>query len=190
MKADSILPVRPPVSAVSPNRSSEQALTGRAKILRERSIAEPKSLSAANRLQRRKGRASSARAHRSGKGVSRRSRAAKAGWSAERRARQAALIRSWAPWRRSTGPKTDAGKARCAMNALKHGQRSQATIREHQRIRYVLRLSARNIERVRLLIRLRDARPRIKYKVLPSALHQDTASPSPGGFSPRALGLE
>jgi hypothetical protein len=55
------------------------------------------------------------------------------------------------------------------MNALKHGSRSQAKIREYQRIRYVLRLAAQNIERVRLLIRLRDARLRIKYKFVPSA---------------------
>jgi hypothetical protein len=41
------------------------------------------------------------------------------GWSAERRKRQAALIRSWQPWKRSTGPRTDAGKARCAANPVK-----------------------------------------------------------------------
>ena len=88
------------------------------------------------------------------------------GWSPERRARQAALIRSWQPWRRSTGPKTEAGKTRCAMNALKHGQRSQAAIREFQRIRYALRLAEQNIKAVRLLIQLRRAaaRPSINYK--------------------------
>ena len=61
------------------------------------------------------------------------------GWTPERRAAQAALIRRWQPWRSSTGPKTEIGKARCAMNALKHGKRSLATIREFQRIRRVLR---------------------------------------------------
>ena len=88
------------------------------------------------------------------------------GWTPERRARQAALIRSWAPWRRSTGPKTEAGKARCSKNALKHGHRSRATIREYQRIRYVLRLAARNIAMLRVHIRARDqaARPKIKFK--------------------------
>jgi hypothetical protein len=106
----------------------------------------------------------SARSKRSHQGLPRRSRAAKAGWSPERRARQAALIRRWAPWRRATGPKTDAGKARCATNALKHGYRSQARIRQLQRVRYVLRLAARNIEMLRLHIRIRDTRPRIKYK--------------------------
>ena len=92
--------------------------------------------------------------------------AAKSGWSPERRARQAALIRSWAPWRRSTGPKTEAGKARCSMNALKHGFRSRATIGEYRRIRHVLRLAARNIAILRAHIRARDqaARPQIKFK--------------------------
>lgn len=41
------------------------------------------------------------------------------GWSDERRARHAAAIRRWAPWTKSTGPKTAAGKARAARNALK-----------------------------------------------------------------------
>jgi len=101
------------------------------------------------------------------KPVSARSRRSHQGWSPERRARQAALIRRWAPWRRSTGPKTAAGRTRCSMNALKHGYRSQARIRELRRVRYVLRLAARNIEMVRLHIRMRDARPRIKYKFPP-----------------------
>ena len=33
------------------------------------------------------------------------------GWTPERRARQAELIRQWRPWEKSTGPKTEAGKA-------------------------------------------------------------------------------
>jgi hypothetical protein len=88
------------------------------------------------------------------------------GWTPERRAVQAALIRRWQPWRSSTGPKTETGKARCAKNALKQGKRSLATIREFQRIRRVLRLVDQNIAAVRLFIRQRDAaaRPRIKYK--------------------------
>ena len=61
------------------------------------------------------------------------------GWTPERRAAQAALIRRWQPWRSSKGPRTESGKARCAKNALKHGKRSLATIREFQRIRRVLR---------------------------------------------------
>jgi hypothetical protein len=45
------------------------------------------------------------------------------GWTSERRARQAALIRSWRPWKRSTGPRTPEGKAKVARNAYKGGTR-------------------------------------------------------------------
>lgn len=41
------------------------------------------------------------------------------GWSDERRARQAAAIRGWQPWTKSTGPRTLAGKATSARNAVK-----------------------------------------------------------------------
>ena len=41
------------------------------------------------------------------------------GWTQERRARQAALIRTWRPWERATGPRTAAGKARSSSNADK-----------------------------------------------------------------------
>jgi len=57
------------------------------------------------------------------------------GWSPERRARQAVLIRGWQPWQRSTGPKTEAGKARCSMNALKHGCRGRAYLQTASRVR-------------------------------------------------------
>ena len=72
------------------------------------------------------------------------------------------------------------------MNALKHGHRSQATIREYQRIRYVLRLAAWNIERVRLLIRLRDAAQRIKYKFLPLVRERARTSPPFTGVEGRS----
>lgn len=39
------------------------------------------------------------------------------GWTPEHRARQAALIRTWKPWARSTGPRTAEGKAQAATNA-------------------------------------------------------------------------
>jgi hypothetical protein len=43
------------------------------------------------------------------------------GWSPERRRKQAELCRAAAPWEKSTGPRTAAGKAACANNGLKHG---------------------------------------------------------------------
>ena len=42
-------------------------------------------------------------------------------WTPERRARQAALIRTWKPWERATGPTSAAGKARASKNAWKGG---------------------------------------------------------------------
>lgn len=40
-------------------------------------------------------------------------------WTPERRAKQAEAIRRWQPWNRSTGPRTDEGKARSSRNADK-----------------------------------------------------------------------
>ena len=67
------------------------------------------------------------------------------GWSPERRARQALAIRNWQPWRKSTGPRTQDGKARSARNALKHGLRSRATIEARREDRRVLACAARNL---------------------------------------------
>ena len=47
------------------------------------------------------------------------------GWTDERRQRQAALIQSWHPWQRSTGPRTASGKARASRNAFKDSPRQQ-----------------------------------------------------------------
>jgi hypothetical protein len=76
------------------------------------------------------------------------------GWTPERRAQQAARIRVWQPWRRSTGPRSEAGKAQSAMNALKHGGRSRAHIMQMRRVRNALRLAARNIAILRTHIRV------------------------------------
>ena len=45
------------------------------------------------------------------------------GWTPERRQRQADLIRSWRPWERSTGPRSEAGKGASSRNAWKGGNR-------------------------------------------------------------------
>ena len=45
------------------------------------------------------------------------------GWSEDERKRQSERIRNWRPWERSTGPRTTAGKARTADNALKDESR-------------------------------------------------------------------
>jgi len=45
------------------------------------------------------------------------------GWTSERRARQAELIRQWRPWEKSTGPKSNEGKARASQNAWQGGVR-------------------------------------------------------------------
>ena len=43
-------------------------------------------------------------------------------WTPERRAQQAEAIRRWKPWEQSTGPRSEAGKARTSRNADKGGQ--------------------------------------------------------------------
>jgi hypothetical protein len=43
------------------------------------------------------------------------------GWTDERRKRQAERIRAQKPWEKSTGPRSEAGKARSSLNAYKHG---------------------------------------------------------------------
>ena len=43
------------------------------------------------------------------------------GWSEDRRRAQAERCRAQKPWAHSTGPKSEAGKARSSLNAFKHG---------------------------------------------------------------------
>ena len=42
-------------------------------------------------------------------------------WTEREKKRQAAAIRRWKPWERSTGPTTAEGKNRSKMNAYSHG---------------------------------------------------------------------
>jgi hypothetical protein len=98
-------------------------------------------------------------------GLPRRSRAAaKAGWTPERRARQSVLVARWQPWRRATGPRTDAGKARSSANALKHGLRSRAHLeslrqasKKRREIRRIISIAAHNIRIARIFLRARAA---------------------------------
>ena len=46
-------------------------------------------------------------------------------WTPEQRAAQAERIRTWRPWEKSTGPKTEAGKERAKMNGFKGGYRAE-----------------------------------------------------------------
>lgn len=43
-------------------------------------------------------------------------------WTAEQRQRQAEVIQQWKPWERSTGPRSDEGKAKVSINAYKGGK--------------------------------------------------------------------
>lgn len=45
-------------------------------------------------------------------------------WTQEERKRQSAMIRKSKPWEQSTSPRTEAGKAVVAKNAMEHGMRS------------------------------------------------------------------
>ena len=40
-------------------------------------------------------------------------------WTPEQRKQQAEKIRNWCPWEKSTGPRTDEGKAASSRNAWK-----------------------------------------------------------------------
>ena len=44
-------------------------------------------------------------------------------WTEERRKAQAERYRNNRPWKHSTGPKSEEGKARSSLNAFKHGDR-------------------------------------------------------------------
>lgn len=56
----------------------------------------------------------------------------------EQRAQQSKAIRAWQPWKKSTGPKSGAGKATVAKNAMKHGGRSADTMAELKALRELL----------------------------------------------------
>ena len=56
-------------------------------------------------------------------------------WTPEARLAQAHKIKAQKPWLHSTGPRTPAGKARVARNAIQHGNRSRTMKRFHHLLR-------------------------------------------------------
>ncbi|NCO03489.1 MAG: hypothetical protein GW903_04790 [Alphaproteobacteria bacterium] len=75
-------------------------------------------------------------------------------WSPQKRARMAKLAKIHRPWRFSTGPRTQKGKAASCQNAYKHGLRSARYIAAYralihhlrvQRARHALMTSALNL---------------------------------------------
>ncbi len=56
----------------------------------------------------------------------------------EHRKLRAELIRQWKPWEKSTGPRTEAGKAASAASSRKHGNRSRAALEELRLLREYL----------------------------------------------------
>lgn len=65
------------------------------------------------------------------------------GWTPERRAKQAAMIRRWKPWEKSTGPRSAEGKSASARNAWAGGYRAlfrelRQQIREQEKARRTL----------------------------------------------------
>src|SRR5689334_11539466 len=81
------------------------------------------------------------------------------GWTPERRARQAELTRLLRPWLRATGPKTKAGKARVALNALRHGCRGRVWRDRARRIRRAIRFCAETVLLARVLMLRQSTRP-------------------------------
>ena len=75
-------------------------------------------------------------------------------WTPEAKAAQAEAIRRWQPWKNSTGPKTEGGKARTRMNAEKHGQYNARDIASRREMRKILGRQMQFLKSVRLSLRL------------------------------------
>jgi hypothetical protein len=108
-------------------------------------------------------------------------------WTPERRARQAQAIREWQPWRKSTGPNTQDGKARSARNALKHGLRRRAFIALRREDRRILGCAADNLAIVRLAVAAAKAGSKNPPLPRPPAVpHSIAIGPPSGSLIPSA----
>lgn len=66
-------------------------------------------------------------------------------WSDERRARQREAIQRWRPWEKSTGPRTEAGKAASSANSYRHGARCREVREAGKHVRDWLRAMRRGV---------------------------------------------
>jgi hypothetical protein len=107
------------------------------------------------------------------------------GWSPERRAKQAELIRTSKPWLKSTGPRTEEGKARAAPNALKHGFRSRAFIERVREERQLIHDAGAIIALAKIILRTVESRsmrvPHITVWTGDPETDGGSAPGSPGG---------
>ena len=90
----------------------------------------------------------------------------RAGWTPERRARHAEKIRQWAPWEKSTGPRTAAGKAVSSRNAVMSENRAKLAVilaeveknfRLYDRIQRELKGNQRRVEAAAVKARTRQS---------------------------------
>jgi hypothetical protein len=105
------------------------------------------------------------------------------GWTPERRARQAERNRLSRPWRFSTGPKTEAGKARVAMNTFRHGCRGRVWLEKARRIRRAIRICAETVLLARALTLLERSGSEAQAET--SSIPAWTQSAKPATASPQ-----
>ncbi|MCP3713834.1 hypothetical protein [Paraburkholderia sp. CNPSo 3281] len=68
-------------------------------------------------------------------------------WTPEQRAKQAKAIRRWRRWESSTGPRTEAGNAVSASNAITHGTTSARWRVDLRKLNALLRACKNRLER-------------------------------------------
>jgi hypothetical protein len=69
------------------------------------------------------------------------------GWTPERRAKQAAAIRQWQPWSKSTGPRTPLGKSIASSNSRNPNSICAELALIERQLKQVQRLLAKEVTR-------------------------------------------